>query len=171
MCSSLLLVTSGVPQGSILGPLLFLLFVNDLPSRTKSFPLLLFADDCKCVATIKSPSDQTLLQEDLDHLVQWTYEWLLSVNQSKCKSLRITHSFSQSPSQPYCISGSCNIEQSSQQRDLGVIFCDDLSWSQYYNKVISKAYSILFFSDVLFLHFTLLELNVLYISCIHSCLT
>ena len=137
-----------------------------VPNPSPYFFLLVIAS---VLPQSNPPFDQTLLQKDLDHLVQWTYEWLLSFNQSKCKSLRITHSFSQSPSQPYRI-GSCNIVQSSQQRDLGVIFCDDLSWSQHYNKVISKAYSILFFLQCTISPFHSVRTKcTLYISLICSC--
>jgi len=64
-------VRSGVPQGSVLGPLLFAIYVNDLPDNVKSF-LLLFADDTKLYHTIRSCSDVQQLQEDIDALYQWT---------------------------------------------------------------------------------------------------
>ncbi len=78
--SELLPVISGVPQGSILGPLLFLVFVNDLPTVVSHSMLLMFADDTKCAKQIKTPSDSLQLQEDLDSLCDWSKEWKLSRN-------------------------------------------------------------------------------------------
>ena len=71
--SSPLPVISGVPQGSILGPLLFLIYINDLPSAISSSNLLLFADDAKCYKTIHNPLDRRLLQSDLDLLTDWSH--------------------------------------------------------------------------------------------------
>ena len=70
--SSMLPVTSGVPQGSILGPLLFVIFINDLPNSIHSSRPLLFADDTKCIITICSPNDSVLLQNDLNLLADWS---------------------------------------------------------------------------------------------------
>ena len=67
-----MLVISGVPQGSVLGPLLFLIFVNDLPLWIRSSMLLLFADDTKLFCRILDENDEVLLQQDLDSLVEWT---------------------------------------------------------------------------------------------------
>jgi len=77
-------VLSGVPQGSVLGPLLFLLFVNDLPSVIKSH-IRMFADDTKIWRTIKNETNSIQLQQDLDNMESWCQEWLLKLNPSKCK--------------------------------------------------------------------------------------
>ena len=69
--SGFLPVVSGVPQGSILGPLLFLVFVNDIPSLISSAEVLLFADDVKCSNVISSSADCTLLQQDLNTILDW----------------------------------------------------------------------------------------------------
>ena len=70
--SQLLPVESGVPQGSILGPLLFIVYINDIPDTVLHSRTLLFADDTKCFRFIKSSSDQQLLQSDLNSLSLWS---------------------------------------------------------------------------------------------------
>ena len=80
-------VASGVPQGSVLGPLLFTIYVpNDLPSCVNS-TLLLFADNTKLFHCIKSNFDIDQLQRDIDALMEWSKLWLLSFNISKSKNL------------------------------------------------------------------------------------
>ena len=64
-------VLSGVPQGSVLGPVLFLIFINDI-AESLSSSVRLFADDCLLYREIKSKEDQMLLQRDLDRLIEWT---------------------------------------------------------------------------------------------------
>ena len=81
--SYLLPVVSGVPQGSILGPLLFIMYMNDLPDSIHKSKALLFADDTKCFKHIKSLDDQQQLQQDLDNLASWSTTSLLSFNSSK----------------------------------------------------------------------------------------
>ena len=74
-------VISGVPQGSILEPLLFLNFVNDIPDSVTSSTTFLFADDTKCLKTIKCPSESVLLQRDLHNLSGWSQQWNLIFNE------------------------------------------------------------------------------------------
>ena len=84
---------SGVPQGlvlgSVLGPLLFLLFVTDITDGISS-SVRLFADDCLIYREINSQEDSAKLQEDLDKLVKWSHTWQMSFNTSKCYIMRIT---------------------------------------------------------------------------------
>ena len=77
-------VLSGVPQGSVLGPLLFNLYINGITNGIKS-DVLLFADDIKLGRSIKAAEDIIYLQEDLLYLEQWSDEWELKFNIDKCK--------------------------------------------------------------------------------------
>ena len=83
-------VTSGVPQGTVLGPLLFLVYINDLPACGSS-EARLFADDCLLYRTIKSQRDADILQDDLNILQQWEAKWLTSLNPDKCQVFRVTN--------------------------------------------------------------------------------
>ena len=81
-------VSSGVPQGTVLAPLLFLLYINDLPSRV-CFKVKLYADDVLLYSYIKSETDCHALQEDLDAFLQWAHIWQMEFNPNKCEFLRI----------------------------------------------------------------------------------
>ena len=84
-------VLSGVPQGSVLGPVLFLflIFINDLPDNIRS-SVRLFADDCVLYRNINSLTDCQILQEDLNSLAQWETNWQMKFNVAKCHSMRVT---------------------------------------------------------------------------------
>ena len=83
-------VLSGVPQGSVLGPLLFEVYINDLPSCASSTARL-FADDTLLYGEINSVDDTLALQRDLDALQQWEDSWQMSFNPSKCEVIHITN--------------------------------------------------------------------------------
>ena len=136
--SSLLPVLSGVPQGSILGPLLFLVFINDLPDSTKFSNIHLFADDTKCSHAIKLPEDVTELQEDIDSLYRWSDQWSLPFNESKFVHMNF---YSSTPSiqSNYSLSGT-SIAQVSMYSDLGLILQKNLKWNNHYNYIYAKAY-------------------------------
>src|SRR5664279_802390 len=84
-------VISGVPQGTVLGPLLFLLYINDITDGIQS-DIRLFADDCILYRVIKTISDTTKLQEDIDRLHLWSRIWQMNFNAKKCHVLSIYRS-------------------------------------------------------------------------------
>lgn len=87
--SDTLPVTSGVPQGSILGPALFLLYANDLPSTVQSSQVAMFADDTKLFKAVQTTDDAVKLQADLLNLEVWSSNSGLIFNESKCKTQTI----------------------------------------------------------------------------------
>ena len=81
---------SGVPQGTVLGPLLFLIYINDIESQITS-SIHLFADDSAPYRPVYSESDSLSLQEDIFKLQKWANTWQMAFNVNKCKLLRITY--------------------------------------------------------------------------------
>ena len=83
-------VSSGVPQGSVLGPTLFLLYINDIKEEVQS-QMRLFADDSIIYREIHTESDYQILQQDLHHLTSWSKKWLMNFNVDKCCIMSITN--------------------------------------------------------------------------------
>ncbi len=81
-------ITSGIPQGRVLGPTLFVLFINDLPDVVTS-TVQIFTDDTKICRTVNDIGDRILLQEDLNRLHQWSTKWQLKFNAKKCKVMHL----------------------------------------------------------------------------------
>ena len=139
--SDLLPVISGVPQGSILGPLLFLIFVNDLPLSIRHSHIFLYADDTKCLKNVSSHSDSHSLQDDLSNLFSWSLQWNLHFNENKCVLLRLC------PKHPrvlhdYTINGS-PIQVLDCYRDLGILISSDLKWGNHLTMITARAYKVL----------------------------
>ncbi len=135
-CSSWVNVESGVPQGTVLGPLLFLLFINDLPNNIRS-TVRLFADDCVLYNTVSKPSDAQQLQRDLDQLRQWEKLWQMEFNAAKCFVMKITHA---TKIQPYSyFLGESKLEETTSHSYLGVEIRNDLKWNHHINKVTAAA--------------------------------
>lgn len=133
-------VESGVPQGTVLGPLLFLCHINDLPNSVSS-QVRLFADDCLLYRPIHSDQDRVALQEDLNALENWASEWGMRFNAKKCyimhiapKRLRHIHMYS--------LCGHV-LETVRDNPYLGLQISDDLNWRNHISNTISKASTVL----------------------------
>ena len=135
--SSWLPVTSGVPQGSVLGPLLFLLFINDISSVISHSKVKLFADDVTIYKEISSPDDVKLLQFDLSSIAQWAKKWLLRLNPIKCDSIVISNK--RSPILPSYHLDSSVILHHPVIRYLGIIVDTKLKWNEHCKYVSAKA--------------------------------
>ena len=131
-------VISGVPQGSILGPIMFLIYVNDIPNIITSTAKL-FADDTKIYRQINKVEDSIALQSDLTALDLWADRWQVKFNPSKCEVMRITHNKDKSTTR-YQVS-STELRNVSSYKDLGVIMANDLTWTKHVNETVHKAMS------------------------------
>ena len=134
-------VLSGVPQGSILGPLLFAIYINDLPESANSSILYLFADDTKCLKSINSPEDVVKFQSDICNVSYWSSNWNLPFNDAKFVHMRFWESFHDNHSE-YTINNKF-IEQKSFHKDLGITFTNDLNWAKHISTICAKAYQTL----------------------------
>ena len=129
-------VLSGVPQGTVLGPHLFLLFINDIGEGIDS-NIRLFADDCLVYRSIQGPADEMALQTDLNRLVKWTQTWGMCFNPKKCNIMRITNKRNLSTSK-YKMMGT-TLEQTKSSQYLGIHIQDNLRWKKQSQHAASKA--------------------------------
>ncbi|CAB3994855.1 Hypothetical predicted protein, partial [Paramuricea clavata] len=137
-------VLSGVPQGSILGPLLFLIYVNDLPMSTShDTTLSMFADDTKCHRHLRNFQDTIILQQDLDSVANWCNDWRMDLNQTKCVVMHFSR-IAQPMITQYTISDT-PVLQSSSQKDLGITTTNDLKWNKQVQEISTKANKMLGF--------------------------
>uniref|UniRef100_A0A914NFB3 Reverse transcriptase domain-containing protein n=1 Tax=Meloidogyne incognita TaxID=6306 RepID=A0A914NFB3_MELIC len=139
-------IISGVPQGSILGPLLFILYISDLPEKckTKGVEIKLFADDLKAYYISKpSPSFSSTLQNFISNLEIYSAQNDLFLSTEKCKVLHIGR---QNPKSQYSLYNSLisSIQKEESIRDLGVHFQSDLKWDSHINIIVSKAKKVMF---------------------------
>ena len=133
--STWLEIWSCVPQGSCLGLLLFLIYINDIPGIVRS-NCKLYADDSKLIKSIKYAED---LQNDLDLLVEWTNKWLMKLNKEKCKVMHIGH---KNPQNNYNITENGEVYtllKTTVERDLGVLISSDMKWHDQAHAAAAKA--------------------------------
>lgn len=135
-CSSEVPVTSGVPQGSVLGPLLFLLYINDLPTSISS-QVRLFADDTAVYLALNNLQDCYTLQDDLDKLVHWEKMWDMEFNPNKCVVLNISKK-KQKICFNYRLHGQ-TLEVVDSAKYLGVSISEDLSWNKHIDNITTTA--------------------------------
>ena len=130
---------SGVPQGSILGPVLFVLFINDIAAEIDSNSgICLYADDTKLYREVKSPEDQLKLQKDIDSLTAWSNLNKMRFHPDKCKFLSVSLNHADDQSVPYTIND-VTISQVNSEKDLGIHITSRLCWTDHCNYLYSKA--------------------------------
>ena len=133
-------VTSGVPQGSVLGPFLFITYINDIVCHLNC-KIKLFADDAVMYREILSSQDEAIFQNDIDFITDWANSWQMSLNLDKCNVMSITRSKSES-SFGYKMSGK-SLGIVSCHKYLGIFIQNDLQWDTQVREVKSKASKIL----------------------------
>ena len=134
--SSWIPVQSGVPEGSICGPLLFTCFTADIPFHIKG-GCTMYADDVKLFNTIRCADDAQALQSDIDSLVLWSHAWKLRLNASKCHI--ITFTLRTSPILATYMVDGVMLERRTQVRDLGVILDSKLNFACHVDATVLKA--------------------------------
>ena len=150
-------VFSGVPQGSVIGPFLFVIFINDLSRRIKN-KLKIYADDTKILSKMRDSEDQKTLQMDLDEALKWSKEWLLDFNIDKCL---IMHYGTNNKEYQYQMDNKI-LPKSGSERDLGVVFNRNLKWKEQVTVCASKANQMLGMLKKSFIYFDEYTMKTLY---------
>jgi ribonuclease P/MRP protein subunit RPP40 len=131
-------VISGIPQGSVIGPILFVIFINDMPDAVKQCFCKLFADDCKLFGKV-TDANENCVQEDLLNLEEWSRLWQLPFNAKKCKSMHFGHN---NPRRTYTLNNQ-ELESIRSEKDLGVMVDDSLKFHVHAAFAAKKANQML----------------------------
>ena len=132
-------VISGVPQGSILGPLLFLTYIDKVTSLIRSSNIILYADDIALYLPIKEQSDYSQLQEDVTSLSSWVTANHLKLNVSKCCFMTFSRKRSPLyPDAPLHVGDNCPLSRVDDFKYLGVTLSFDFTWSKHITSICNK---------------------------------
>ena len=148
-------VTSGVTQGSRLGPFMFSVFINDLPKVVKHSVIELFTDDCRVSIIVNNNDDTIKLQDDLDNIIKWIRENKLSINVPKCQKITFSRG-NKTIDSDYFVNGAV-VNKVDKIRDLGVILDCGWTFREHIDTVIAKSYRTLGFIKRLTQDFTSLD--------------
>lgn len=131
-------VKSGVPQGSVLGPLLFLIYINDIDQDIVS-KFSKFADDSKVAKIVNNLDDAEILRNDIVKLQNWTLDWQMEFNSEKCKVMHIGR---KSLNSEYALNNTI-LKSTEEERDLGVLVDKSFKFSEHCNKVANSANAVI----------------------------
>ena len=164
--SCFLPVISGVPQGSLLGPLFYIIFINDLFTTIHEARVLAYADDTKLLMIIHGLLDSATLQVDLNKVSEWSSFCELSLNPLKCS--HVNYHFNKTLScNEYFINNDA-VSTKDQVKDLGIIFSSNLQWNSHYKFIISKAYKMFYFLSRIFTYPSVIARRRLYLTLVRS---
>jgi ribonuclease P/MRP protein subunit RPP40 len=138
-------VTSDVPQDSVLGPLLFVIYIKDMP-EVVSHLVKLFADDSKLIATIRSNNDLSIFQGDLNALMEWSNTWRMLFNVEKCKVMDFSRTNGKPIYSDFVMGdsqGSSTLKYLETEKDLGVTLSRNLKFSTHIRIQANEATAIL----------------------------
>ena len=158
-------VLSGIPQGSVLGALLFVIYINDLPENIKSY-IFLFADDAKFFKEVSCKEDAQEMQVDLNTLDDWSNTWLLKFHPDKCVNLRICLNNHQEKYK-YML-GNNELKDVNKVKDLGIIVDSKLKFDQHIATKVNKANAVMGTIKRTFKHLDLETFKLLYCSQVRS---
>ena len=134
-------VKSGVPQGSVLAPILFLLYINDMPEGVKSY-MNLFADDAKMLRHIKDEGDCEILQEDLNKIWRWSKKWQMEFNVDKSQVMEMG-SGRRRPTWTYIVEEGKELRKVQREKDLGVTVQSDIQSESHIDRIYRETYNVI----------------------------